>query len=988
MCLSLVYFCINSYIREAYFHHVASFKLDEDLAHPLEPEIRVTQFQNALDHTTKRLCDILEGNVDLIQPWKPLAGMADDDVVRHCQNLRVPTIDGRPSLLLHGLGEDTVFALEDSVSRGNRINTVFRPNENTVLFNTSGAGKTRLVLEGLCTQWCFYFTCSKVLSECGSADLQWVIDESPGGYLTRYGITDLNLNPSDEKENRYRGYRCFYAVLCARLLVFKSLLAEYDQGGRNVTLENLRRIWLFVQLDTKLLQRGSEHSDSDIFLELTTLLCYVPNSMDLLSVVMTITNDCKRFLRTLTPTQDPFILFSVIDEAQVAVQAHSTSFCSESGALRPALRAMLQTWQWNGCGLNHIITGTSMNMVDMLGAITSTLSKTKEIQGHCAVNATGAFIESKDQIVRYLNYYLPSSYLKTDSGQDLVARARYWLFGRPRFIAGYIQYLMQNNFRCYHKFLTSYIKDVSKFTPSDAKYWESLEDPKCNPQSPAVMSLDFSRGGAKEKDSDELLDAVERLVNQRLLSGRTDFEKEAETIIDTRLVERGFARYPGGQGMSKFDEPLAYLAADDWIGRLHSRHKFFASRFQYNSPTANGFERYAALCISHIFQQWTPLSQYFEFANINKGKVLSTRRARLVSCWMDSSKTIRVAPVVFPFENTDSVNRSSPSKMLGFASQCPEQDLKWLKFERNAPFLFPQRNFGPDLMFRLQLEGSKQELITVALQTKYLKQSSGLTPSFLTGAFRTVTPHNFWKFKANPTKPQPKVVNRYYCHTRLPKLPVDTIDALKSLPNRFSEDHLVIRGLFVWPAVSKSRDNNDEDTKDILTKLRAHDVTKDVFAKINDKTRKKPIIEESDRIHELFVMSVLPIEDLTEKMKPVLALKRHTSSCFEEDEPNQEEDCWDLDSNPDEDPDPEVPMVVDSDDSDCDAQSIQMDTDNDEASVVHTAPPSSHMGSDLDLDDFLEAQSSEMDLDDSQMPRSPMKRGRSEEQRPNKRVKI
>jgi hypothetical protein len=37
--------------------------------------------------------------------------------------------------------------------------------------NTSGSGKTRLLLEGLCKHWGFYFTCVREREELGSRDL-------------------------------------------------------------------------------------------------------------------------------------------------------------------------------------------------------------------------------------------------------------------------------------------------------------------------------------------------------------------------------------------------------------------------------------------------------------------------------------------------------------------------------------------------------------------------------------------------------------------------------------------------------------------------------------------------------------------------------------------------------------------------------------------------------------------------------------------------
>ncbi|KAG6894687.1 hypothetical protein C0993_010991, partial [Termitomyces sp. T159_Od127] len=146
-----------------------------------------------------------------------------------------------------------------------------------VLFNTSGAGKTRLVLEGLCKEWGFYFTCQRDISECGSADLDRVLDPASHGYLRACGLIEHPDNDETMiKNNETLAERCFMAVIVARILVFQCLLAAYGAQEKSATIAELKRIWLFVQLDCRLL---ADSKCPDLLLELTTLLCYIQSDL-------------------------------------------------------------------------------------------------------------------------------------------------------------------------------------------------------------------------------------------------------------------------------------------------------------------------------------------------------------------------------------------------------------------------------------------------------------------------------------------------------------------------------------------------------------------------------------------------------------------------------------------------------------------------------------------------------------------------------------
>ncbi|KAG6877596.1 hypothetical protein C0992_009614 [Termitomyces sp. T32_za158] len=210
-----------------------------------------------------------------------------------------------------------------------------------------------------------------------------------------------------------------------------------------------------------------------------------------------ILGECRLVLGTLSscdellrPEDGPVPIFCVIDEVQNAAHLFPGAFRGGPTGKepRPALRALLKIWS---IGMRFVITGTSLNMKHIRDAISSTAGK---YTGHVdnAITGTGSFIYKDEQINEYLKYYLPSWYLNSSIGKELSRRARYWLVGRPRFIASFVQYLILHDFQCCHQLLTSYIQAMTKFLPTDGTQWEQLEDqlPASPTEPPAPFNLE------------------------------------------------------------------------------------------------------------------------------------------------------------------------------------------------------------------------------------------------------------------------------------------------------------------------------------------------------------------------------------------------------------------------------------------------------------------------------------------------------------------
>ncbi|KAG6883697.1 hypothetical protein C0993_004557, partial [Termitomyces sp. T159_Od127] len=738
-----------------------------------------------MEFVSSRLEQILDGEIPVILPWASTLPHTEQ-FSNHIENLTIPTINNRPCILLHNIGQyvdspDTQDSTEGSMSSIPGIKTsktAYNPATSTareravsnIFLGPSTAhevehvGKSRIVLEGLCNNWGFYFTCGtndfQLCNEIGSSDVRRVISDQQDGYLRAMGLKKTLEDNSDLSINEDCAQRCFQAVMCARLLVFTSYLKALVT--RSDMMIDAKKIWMLIQVDTRLLARSSDMSgstQSDIFLELTTLLCYAkPKEIALQNRLLFAA--CRHTIAGQ--------VYCIIDEVQTATNRFQNAFRSGSGTGRPVLRPMLQVFTQHE--LKIIVTGTSLEHDTIIEALSSSLGK-KAVLGK-GVTATGSWMNEAD-IRIYLSYYLPDSYLKTRSGVELLERACYWLRGR----------------------------------------------------------------------------------------GDLDFPYNSK-IHDKELVETGFARYSGASedDHAVFDEPLAYLAAEQWITSRGSdseqRHAVFFRAIKQQNSAANGLEEYTALCIADIFKCPTELSQVFTFSDIGKYRGLASRKAQLVSCWYDKGGDFRVAEVFFPMHTPPNTHLRSPSSILGYnpTKKNPLNDLNWLRCQVNAPFLFPHRSFGPDLMFRLRLEDSG-ELITVALQVKWKPSRASVTGLIIDKAISSVTPAHFWTENTQKGR-------KPFAPDAFPDLTSNTINALDGLCKRFNRNeqgyHSLIRGVFFFPATP-----NPAVCDKVLLRL------------------KKPVKDlafDRDSVHEFFVLPSSTVKKTTQIYPPRSALQQLESA--------------------------------------------------------------------------------------------------------------
>jgi len=286
------------------------------------------------------------------------------------------------------------------------------------LINTSGSGKTRVLIEGLRENWGFYLTFSS-LDGTGSNDMGFLME-----LYTALGFTQTlpsSTTQHSPKLNRNRQMVCdlSWQVLVARLLVFRMFLEEARKLRPEGSLDNYRDHWVYFQL------QPSEVTGNDIFGHMTKILSDARNE-NLDDACL----DLARDIRSKYLSMEDFYI--VLDAAQLAAGSctgASRSYVDPKQS-PPLLEIIMDSFDWLRIG-HTIVSGTGLSLNIVSQAMGSCVAK----QGVKTLTVTeiGAFDSELAQRT-YILQYLPSFYVDTPSGEALLDRAWHWLRGRYVFM--------------------------------------------------------------------------------------------------------------------------------------------------------------------------------------------------------------------------------------------------------------------------------------------------------------------------------------------------------------------------------------------------------------------------------------------------------------------------------------------------------------------------------------------------------------------------
>ncbi|KAF8336739.1 hypothetical protein F5887DRAFT_986297 [Amanita rubescens] len=735
-------------------------------------EEHVISFLNSLK---PHMVDLVQGCLTL-PTWSPAENIKsplDDRIKTHLEQLKLPCIRGKPSVLLHGLGQ---FA--DDPELQERVNDVFRPASpiNTMFINTSGSGKTRILLEGLCQHWGFYFTAHVDPSHLGSVDLQNAIQATIPNDSQFCPILPSTSEYHEKLEsNQKLAGRVFTRVFLARTLIFCLFMDAMttSSSSEKVSTErdhhrDYRCKWLHIQLQPSIVPMY------DPFDDLTHKLSAYSDTQlhDMTKKALRSIRESLRSCTTSASSSNLIPLYCVIDEAQVAATEHTKAFCSADdvtpggiaeprSVLRPLFHTVLVLTP--GLDVPIILSGMGLSQSDVDATVTSGIMKPSPKRVY---HDTGAFEgwDGKNGMSNWVKLFVPDWILDESDRKRLEDRMGYWLKGRYRFVAGYVTELLLHGYRYPNLLLNEYIHQCTEFTPTDdheavlkeERRGGSSKDINIEPMS----SWNFEKF---EKNSKRLLEIdgfFPLFVMRSIYLG---------TLGDNDLlwVENGFARLRKvpDKGVV-FDEPLVVAAANHWFSEKRYTFPYFRRNIWTNDPkgTTNGFENFITYCLARIFgvEDGQKLKHVFQFHGTEPK--WADKRASLVSvCVSATGNKPQVNDVRF-------TEYSGPSPMLGTYAKTQEETLQWLGHHSRTAFCFPCREMRPDIIFVLKLRNGR--LLWVVLQAKYCGQNELLDKSTLDDAIKSVTPEHFFRNKNGKDNPPSGNFNQ------------KTLKLLEKLPNR------------------------------------------------------------------------------------------------------------------------------------------------------------------------------------------------------------
>jgi hypothetical protein len=300
-----------------------------------------------------------------------------------------------------------------------------------IFCNTSGFGKTRVLLEGLCAHWGFYLVASRAADEIGSIDLQSTLETVR--WTTLPALSHIALSASQDQlceqriqagsQNSEAVESVLWKVFYMRFCVFYRFI-KIAKDSRYPFDDALKYMWLLFQLDPPEIEGEDTFRWAMTYLTLTT-------DEDLINGIQTLRP--KRTLQLFHPNGGPQKVFFVLDEAQSASETSTRRgviFCDKTGREdRPLLRPILRFFEMSQFNsIQFILSGTGFSWQVFQRVADSGVAK-NVAKTWKFYHGSGGFYDQTTQSA-YIRQYIPDSFLETPSGKRLLERSYWWLRGR------------------------------------------------------------------------------------------------------------------------------------------------------------------------------------------------------------------------------------------------------------------------------------------------------------------------------------------------------------------------------------------------------------------------------------------------------------------------------------------------------------------------------------------------------------------------------
>ncbi|KAI5891718.1 uncharacterized protein SCHCODRAFT_02629875 [Schizophyllum commune H4-8] len=655
--------------------------------------------EDLLSESYEKLSELATG-ASFAEVWCPSTSSREDepkvvdaygDFIR---TLHIPKAsDNFPCLLLHELG-----SLIDEKHLLDRTNQIFAPDTHTIFINSSGSGKTRLLLEGLCRHWGVYMTCAVDPSGVGCADFPYTL--SVGLQKKPYFKGLGELRERDITRNCYIAQDVFAVPFLSRLLLLSRFLEAVPTAERNT--DETRKRWLHLQVLARFV--GCD----GLLFELTRSLAALPAS-----AVQSSISDTLLKIRALLGIRD-LPIYCALDECQVASQKYPGAFGDES----TTLHQMALSWQ-SYEHVSVILTGTAADVRPFVDAAHPP---------YRIYTDTGAFDTPDDQ-ARYVMHYMPSAVVSSDEGKDLISRMWLWLRGRHRFTAAFIACLLMTQFQQPHELLDAYIAANLRVHPIDrtANSGHGLSN---RASRELVKEFNYFTGQSLLYDAQSYFSA--HYAIHQILLGHTPV---ALTENCFPLAAHGLAYFTDATGTEvRVHEPtvLCPLLQPNFYesGVVNGFFPDVMGARLREVPTHNSIRLALASLFLHAFKDGPrPLTDLFLFPVATPDWVAQT--ADLV-CVTRCTTRCR-----------SSYSEAKPEDV--WITDSPS----WLQHQREEPFCDASKFSGADLLFVLRLKNQKCLHVAVAVMLR--NDHVDVSPADIERKLHDLAPSNIFSQDARAT---------------------------------------------------------------------------------------------------------------------------------------------------------------------------------------------------------------------------------------------
>jgi hypothetical protein len=203
-----------------------------------------------------------------------------------------------------------------------------------MLINTPGSGKTRLILDGLCRHWGFYFAALRDAAGIGSGDFRTAMQQLDDSL--DYGLAKRTKDEDAMQHMEQKAHHRLMQLLLARFILLKLLIQEARKLPRGLHVKNHRRAWVLLQV------QPLKVFGEDIFHLLTTLLrceSIVDLETDIQAHYKDLENILESSINPATGKLEKTPIYCVVDESQLLISARKGEFISDDSVTeRPLMR--------------------------------------------------------------------------------------------------------------------------------------------------------------------------------------------------------------------------------------------------------------------------------------------------------------------------------------------------------------------------------------------------------------------------------------------------------------------------------------------------------------------------------------------------------------------------------------------------------------------------------------------------------------------------